>query len=397
MRKRLLALWMALLMVVSFMPTSYAQVTLPDAAPSAEKTEAAATSAPTPTPAAPEGTKAPGAAATPAPTQSAQDETDAENAVAPQAADYTTTLTLGAWKGSNFPDQLDFKVKPAFQVGQKNVIPAISWEHEVTSISQNSVRANVTITIHFPLESNKAYVFSSDLPDWNEVWECDGAEGINYSGSTVELTPHKSAGVSYTITRNFAVTGQLTYDAGTTDAVSGLPAAKTVGLDEGGSLDVQLTEEPTRDGYLFCGWATSEGGSVIFRTGDTVTLHGTDEGKDVSLYAVWVENNSNAYITFTPKLKNTIATDLTLSTKAHIGDSVRVQATNGMGYDGIVTAVDGDNVQVGVNISETITPWELIYSDYDKLWTSNADAKGTERATQVSPDGSGTVVVSFYR
>ena len=401
MRKRLLALWMAVLMVVSFMPTSYAQVTLPDAAPSAEKTEAAASPAPTPTPVAPEGTKAPGAAATPAPTQSAaQDETETENAVAPQAASYTATFRLAPVITSNFPDQLNLKVNSAFQVGRKQVLSDISTEHEVTEVRADGT---VVITFHFYSKEDSQWINTINLPRWDRVWELYGATG-NKPGANIRISSSASGGVDYQITRNFAVTGQLTYNAGTTDAVSGLPAAKTVGLDEGGeystlqsSFDVQLTEEPTRDGYLFCGWATSEGGSVAYRTGDTVTLYGTDEGKDVPLYAVWVKDDSNAYITFTPKLKNTIATDLTLSTKAHIGDAVRVQTLEGTGYDGIVTAVDGDNVQVGVHITETITPWELSYSDYDRLWTSNADAKETESATPVSPNGSGTVVVAYYR
>lgn len=307
MRKRLLALWMAVLMVVSFMPTSYAQVTLPDAAPSAEKTEAAASPAPTPTPVAPEGTKAPGAAATPAPTQSAaQDETETENAVAPQAASYTATFRLAPVITSNFPGQLNLKVNSAFQVGRKQVLSGISTEHEVTEVRADGT---VVITFHFYSQEDSQWINTINLPRWDRVWELYGATG-NYPEANIRISSSASGGVDYILTRNFAVTGHLTYNAGTTDAVSGLPAAKTVGLDEGGeystlqsSFDVQLTEEPTRDGYLFCGWATSEGGSVTYRTGDTVTLHGTDEGKDVTLYAVWVKDDSNAHITFTPKLK----------------------------------------------------------------------------------------------
>ena len=44
-------------------------------------------------------------------------------------------------------------------------------------------------------------------------------------------------------------------------------------------------DEPTREGYMFCGWSTSATGDVKYRTNDPITLDG-----NLTLYAVWDDN-----------------------------------------------------------------------------------------------------------
>ena len=44
-------------------------------------------------------------------------------------------------------------------------------------------------------------------------------------------------------------------------------------------------DEPTREGYMFCGWSTSSTGAVQYRTNDQITLTG-----NLMLYAVWDDN-----------------------------------------------------------------------------------------------------------
>ena len=44
-------------------------------------------------------------------------------------------------------------------------------------------------------------------------------------------------------------------------------------------------DEPTRTGYMFCGWSTSSTGAVQYRTNDQITLTG-----NLTLYAVWDDN-----------------------------------------------------------------------------------------------------------
>ena len=43
-----------------------------------------------------------------------------------------------------------------------------------------------------------------------------------------------------------------------------------------------LADEPTREGYIFCGWSTSSTGDVQYRTNDKITLTG-----NTTLYAIW--------------------------------------------------------------------------------------------------------------
>ena len=44
-------------------------------------------------------------------------------------------------------------------------------------------------------------------------------------------------------------------------------------------------DEPTRTGYMFCGWSTSSTGAVQYRTNDKITLNG-----NLTLYAIWDDN-----------------------------------------------------------------------------------------------------------
>lgn len=44
-------------------------------------------------------------------------------------------------------------------------------------------------------------------------------------------------------------------------------------------------DEPTRAGYMFCGWSTSSTGAVKYRTNDKITLNG-----NLTLYAIWDDN-----------------------------------------------------------------------------------------------------------
>ena len=45
-------------------------------------------------------------------------------------------------------------------------------------------------------------------------------------------------------------------------------------------------DEPTRTGYMFCGWSTSSTGAVQYRTNDQITLTG-----NLMLYAKWIKND----------------------------------------------------------------------------------------------------------
>ncbi len=53
-------------------------------------------------------------------------------------------------------------------------------------------------------------------------------------------------------------------------------------------------DEPTRTGYMFCGWSTSSTGTVKYRTNDPITLTG-----NLTLYAVWEETTNVSELKYT--------------------------------------------------------------------------------------------------
>ena len=59
-------------------------------------------------------------------------------------------------------------------------------------------------------------------------------------------------------------------------------------------------DEPTREGYMFCGWSTSSTGTVKYCTNDQITLDG-----NLTLYAIWKETTNVNVV----ELKHTITNE----------------------------------------------------------------------------------------
>ena len=60
-------------------------------------------------------------------------------------------------------------------------------------------------------------------------------------------------------------------------------------------------DEPTREGYMFCGWSTSSTGAVQYRTNDQITLTG-----NLTLYAVWGGTVNSLTYTITDEEKRQV-------------------------------------------------------------------------------------------
>ena len=60
-------------------------------------------------------------------------------------------------------------------------------------------------------------------------------------------------------------------------------------------------DEPTREGYAFCGWSTSSTGTVKYRTNDQITLDG-----NLTLYAIWEDAPYELTYTITNKEKKQV-------------------------------------------------------------------------------------------
>ena len=71
-------------------------------------------------------------------------------------------------------------------------------------------------------------------------------------------------------------------------------------LDGKTYTDINLTKNTMeRDGYTFLGWATEEGGAVVYRDGETINVRGSEE--NLVLYAVWKRNKTPTGSTLTGK------------------------------------------------------------------------------------------------
>ena len=74
-------------------------------------------------------------------------------------------------------------------------------------------------------------------------------------------------------------------------------------------------DEPTRTGYMFCGWSTSSTGAVQYRTNDQITLTG-----NLMLYAKWIKNDctvtfyANGGIGAMPDVKKPSGTEFVIPT-----------------------------------------------------------------------------------
>lgn len=120
-------------------------------------------------------------------------------------------------------------------------------------------------------------------------------EGYTFGGW---YTDQNGAGTQFTtstdITGDITVyakltpkTYQISYNANTTDAVMNMPTANQLKTH---GLAVQLdTAKPTREGYTFLGWGTTENATAAsYQPGD---MYSAD--KDITLYAVWQKQTFN--------------------------------------------------------------------------------------------------------
>ncbi len=76
------------------------------------------------------------------------------------------------------------------------------------------------------------------------------------------------------------------------------------GLDKNiavSSYTLTSRDEPTRTGYMFCGWSTSSTGAVKYRTNDKITLTG-----NLTLYAVWGGTINSMTYTITDEEKRQV-------------------------------------------------------------------------------------------
>ena len=138
----------------------------------------------------------------------------------------------------------------------------------------------------------------SKTANYNTSWPIVATPNSGYYFANWSLSPNKgtvtsatTASTTYTIgdadviiTANFAPYVHLLYDA---NNGSGAPTDAT-NYKNGDKATVRATE-PTRDGFIFSGWANTSGAtSATYTSGSKITMGATDK----TIYAVWCKDIS---------------------------------------------------------------------------------------------------------
>lgn len=113
--------------------------------------------------------------------------------------------------------------------------------------------------------------YTENLENYDILWYV-----VKKAGGTYHVD-----GVVYDKTANYK---KLTYDANTTDTVTGLPISEAYPLGSEVSVADQI---PSRSGYTFTGWKDEKG--KAYKAGDVLTL-----SENTTLYAQWKKNTKTA-------------------------------------------------------------------------------------------------------
>lgn len=137
------------------------------------------------------------------------------------------------------------------------------------------------VYINGALDTNDAYGFWRELNYGTKysVQDIMAKTGYTYTGSSGALSGSIPA-YAVGITLNFKTKKYtLSFNQNTSDQVTNMPSSMTKTHFQPLKLPTNI---PERRRYEFLGWATSSGGNVVYRAGDTYSTEG-----DATLYAVW--------------------------------------------------------------------------------------------------------------
>ncbi len=230
----------------------------------------------------------------------------------------------------------------------------------------------------------KANFYSTrDVPNKDVIWSVEPVTGGASIDEEGKLVPQKNGTVKVVATSTYnpkvtasyevniinqAKAGTLRYRSNTTDRVSNLPAAQrnVSGL-------VKLSKQiPTRAGYFFYGWATSDESVDIV---DEVNVNG-----DTDVYAVWVKGVEYG---FNGEVDSPWAVEEgTLTQKPNY-----ITLANGNATNAAITAWDGLNLdtqaynQIMIRMAcDKSTQLSLYFKNTDTSWSEQRTLNYTYQA-----------------
>ena len=256
---------------------------------------------------------------------------------------YTYTLTYDANGGSGAPDKQEVKdtteTSNTFTVSNQEPTREgykfLGWSTSNATDATVNVGETVTVTkdepsktIHAVWQQNKyTYTLTYDAnggsgaPDQQEVkdstetsnaftvskqeptregykflgWSTSNATDATVNvGETVTVTKDEPSKTIHAVWQQNKYTYTLTYDA---NGGSGAPDKQEVkDSTETSNTFTVSNQEPTREGYKFLGWSTSNATDATVNVGETVTV--TKDEPSKTIHAVWQQNKYTYTLTY---------------------------------------------------------------------------------------------------
>jgi len=179
---------------------------------------------------------------------------------------------------SNSPQSSVHFIPGKQQIQADITLPAAYTSANDSGVYFNAGGAQLSgITLNSAVYENTTYDLTTKTGIQSLFNAC--GEKVEIKGSYVKWYVIKRHGDGFHVDGYVQAKCQLSYDAATTDTVTGLSDPSNVDL---GEVVTVSSAVPVRDGYTFAGW---ENGDKTYNAGDKVTLN-----DNLTLYATWTKN-----------------------------------------------------------------------------------------------------------
>ena len=199
---------------------------------------------------------------------------------APPAAPSRTGYTFAGWDGSYTNVTSDRTITAKWSINKYY----IDVNGSLDGVHQSGTAPMGTFDVYI----NNSLAINDSGDYWQEhnyqtpykIQDIKANTGYNYTGSSGSALSGNVPAGNVSITLNFTTKEYtVSFNANLGEAVSNMPSSFT----KTHFVSVKLPSDvPTARRYEFLGWATSAGGEVRYRPGDTYSAEG-----NATLYAVW--------------------------------------------------------------------------------------------------------------
>lgn len=331
-----------------------------------------------------------------------------------KVGDYTNALVNKDIAGS---DGKGVKIQSLASDSTQAAFPAGYWGYTTTSAA--SIQ-NSTVFKPFPIYDDSDGVkrggseiasVNTAVADSDAVGETPFTIGIKTDNS-LPAGKYENELLFTVIANPVTVTYNLSFDGNTDDAsLAGVPATVTEASADVFRGVTIPADKPTRDEFIFAGWAESANGPVVYNPGDSVTMQVTNvndsQTVNKTLYAVWTQKEWMQDFDEENELLNTGDNKMLYDKRDSKAYTVKrladgsVWMTKNLGYETGAYAVS-NNAEYGGYYSwsaaQSICPagWHLPTTSSTGEFVDLYDAYNSE-AAMLGTDGPHFVQAGIYR